>query len=77
MSGRKTNQLLSAKTELDRLALPTWIAEMRRHFAEHGTLRPKDVARLRGGRSRATGALAHPSGSTASLLQQMARKVHD
>lgn len=74
MSERKTKQAFRAKVELDRLEPPAWIAEMRRHFAQHGTLRPKDAARLRGDRSRTAGTIAQPSVSTAALLQQMARK---
>ena len=74
MNDRTPKRGLRAKVELDRLDPPAWIAEMRQHFAQHGTFRPKDVARMRGEKARTTGPLKQTAGSTAALLQQMARK---
>jgi len=60
------------QAELDKLGPPSWLTEMRRHFAQHGTFRPEDIARLHGSgsHSRRVERAAVP---TAALLQQMVR----
>jgi hypothetical protein len=59
---------------LNQLQPPAWIAEMRKHYVEHGTVRSEDVARLLGDQVRLTGPLAEvPQTTTVELLQQMAR----
>jgi hypothetical protein len=61
------------QTQLDQLDPPSWITEVRRYFAEHGTLRPDHVAKLRGQQSSTVGMLSRTEGSMATLLQKMAR----
>ena len=69
-----TQKRKSIQVQLDQLDPPEWIAEMRRHFAEHGTLRPDHVAMLQGKRSTAAGLLSQPKDSMASVFQKMAPK---
>jgi hypothetical protein len=63
------------QAQLDQLDPPSWIAEIRRYYAQHGTLRADHVARLRGKLSSAARVLSQSEGSTATLLQKMAQKL--
>ncbi len=75
MSDPKNNKGPEILAQLNQLEPPTWISEMRKHYAQHGTFRPEDIARLLGDRSRSIGALAQtPASTTAQLLQQMATR---
>jgi len=61
--------------ERGELQPPAWIAEMRKHYLEHGTYRIEDVARLLGDQTRSLGSIPQRQGSTTiELLQQMAAK---
>jgi len=66
---RRRRELLA---RLDQIQAPAWQAEIRRYYAEHGSLRPDQVARLRG--KHTSGLLSQPGVSPATLLQRMASK---
>ena len=70
MSDARRRRELQA--QLDQIEPPAWQAEIRRYYAQHGSLRPDQVARLRG--QHTSGLLLQSGVSPATLLQRMASK---
>jgi hypothetical protein len=65
----------TVQAQLDGLVPPLWLADMRRYFAQHGTFRPGDVARLRREQIHSTEKFECSTVSTATLLQQTAHRL--